>query len=160
MRVFLVILIIIGGYLVSVPLFGHRYGITEDGKVTYILNQKDRDDCAKSTIASESGSGIPDEAIIGLVSQICNKPAKTIEYDWFYLMDVIGGVFEAKAYFASHHEPEPNPGLFGWLDVLIGPALQIAVGAAILSGIFFVIFAMIRFTASLWRRRERSRYPT
>ena len=90
---FIVMVAIVGGYFVSVPLFGHIYGILPDGKTTFILQQKDAEDCKAGLIKSaEPAPAIASESYElpaqenGPGEPACDfRPPKAVAWDWFHL---------------------------------------------------------------------------
>ena len=90
---FFVVVALVGGYFVSVPLFGHLYGTLPDGTTTHILRQKDAEDCKAQLIKSaEPAPPVarePDEVPSQDINQgepACDfRPPKTVAWDWFHL---------------------------------------------------------------------------
>jgi hypothetical protein len=81
------------GYFLSVPLFGHKYGVLEDGRVTRILSHKDAEKCAAKSdaskkipppVAAEVEETSPSEAVPrNLLCEL--RPVKFVAWDWLHL---------------------------------------------------------------------------
>jgi hypothetical protein len=92
-RLLFVLVAIAGGYIVSVPLFGHKYGILAGGVNTYILSPKDAEACNAALIKSvrptapiaiEPGELPP--ADVTLAEPHCRfQELSAVAWGWFYL---------------------------------------------------------------------------
>ncbi len=137
---FLVIAVFVGGYFVSVPLFGHICGILPDGTTTQILRQKDADDCKaqliKSTEPAPPIASEPNELLSQDIKQAepaCDfRPPKAVAWDWFHLPRAV----------ASHSASGKKTSLP--VDAIGGVLTskntwEIATGAALVGAFFFLL---------------------
>ena len=147
---FVVIVAIVGGYFVSVPLFGHLYGILPDGTTTQILRQKDADDCKaqliKSTEPAPPIASEPNELLSQDIMQAepaCDfRPPKAVAWDWLHLPRTL----------ASHSASGKRTSLP--VDAIGGVLIskntwEIATGAALVGALIF----LLESSGSLRKRR-------
>ncbi len=137
------IVVIVGGYFVSVPLFDHTYGILPDGKTTFIVRQKDAEDCRARLI--KSAEPVPPIALepYELPAQeteagepICDfSPPKTVAWDWLHLPRALG------SHSANGKQTSMPVDTIGGL-LTSRSTWEIATGAALV-GAFFVILNLL-----------------
>jgi hypothetical protein len=146
-----IIIAIVGGYLVSVPLFGHTYGILPDGTTTQILRQKDAEDCKtqliKSTEPAPPIASEPQELPaqeIKPAEPICDfRPPKALAWDWYYLPRTL----------ASHSSKSKETSLPVYA---VGSLLtskntwEVATGAALV-GAFFFLMELLGLLKKRWQ---------
>ena len=148
-----IIIAIVGGYLVSVPLFGHTYGILPDGTPTHILRQKDADRCKARFIKSaEPAPPIPSEPQelppqeIARPAPFCDfRPPKAVTWDWFHLPRTL----------ASHSTKgkETSLPVYAVGSVLTSKnTWEVVTGAALVGAFFF----LMEFLGSLKKRWRQS----
>jgi hypothetical protein len=137
---FVVMLAMVGGYFVSVPLFGHLYGILPDGTTTYILAQKDVEDCKtqlfRSTEPAPPLVSAPDELPAGDDKQAepaCDlRPPKAVAWDWFYLPRALA------SHSAAGKETSLPVGAIGGV-LTSKDTWETAAGAALVGGFLFLL---------------------
>ena len=134
-----VVVAIVGGYFVSVPLFGHLYGILPDGTTTHILQQKDVEDCKaqliRSTEPAPPVASEPDELPPQDTNQAepaCDfRPPKAVAWDWLHLPQTL-----ASRSATGKERPLPVEAI---ADVLTSKnTSEIAAGAALMRRFFFL----------------------
>jgi len=87
------VLAIAAGYFISVPLFGHKYGVLEDGRPTKILSEKDAAICAEASYAHKAlgppvpaeVEEVPSEPALPRDPSCDLKPVTSVSWDWLYL---------------------------------------------------------------------------
>ena len=137
---FVVLVAIVGGYFVSVRLFGHLYGILPDGTTTYILAQKDAEDCKAQQIKStEPAPPLVSESQelparnVKQAEPACDlRPPKAVAWDWFYLPRALA------SHSAAGKETSLPVGAIGGV-LTSKDTWETAAGAALVGGFLFLL---------------------
>ncbi len=148
---FVVIAAIVAGYFVSVPLFGHLYGILPDGTTTHILREEDVENCKAQLIKSNEPAppiaNEPQELLSQDIQQAepaCDlRPPEALALDWLYLPRTL----------ASHSARGKETSLL--VDAIGGvltskTTWEIATGAALTGSLFFLLEFFASFTRRHW----------
>jgi hypothetical protein len=137
------LLALTGGYIVSVPLFGHYSGTLPDGQTTQILTQKDAAACeARLARTSKSKPPVPSEPeeLPPLESSIAAPrcqftPVSSVSWDWLYLRRTLPG---------SSPDSRESPFLLDSVTRLFTSksTFEIATGAGLVAGLLLLLRAL------------------